>query len=303
MADPVTAPSRVSAPGGPEGTPPDNDAQAPTVAAGSTANARRKRRTTDLAAFRLRIALLMAAISLLSAYVTHIATGLGSDASDLYGLASQQSAEEEQTEQHIDGIVAQEQRLTALISTFWDDYAANLEAAGAARATDPARAAAFDLDAQASYEVIRQLWPFYRTALPTNQDSVLTYDVDAAKNALRVADFRLYRASSAVTRQEAVATAGATSGAVLVVVALVGSLLLLTAAHLYPGRRGFYLAVAGLIVAATATAAQIVIAPTAAVPVISAAVGLIIIGVGLRISDPADAVQGCRVDRGGAEPR
>ena len=291
LIDPLASPpaSDKGEPRGPSGnasslTPPTVAPPLPVV--------RRKRRTRDLAVFRLRVAVLMAVISLFSAYVTHIATGLGSDAAELYGLASQQSAEEEQTEQHIDGIVAQEQRLTALISTFRHEYVVSLQDALDLRMTNPERAQEFDLEAQGNYDVMRQLWPFYRTALPTDKDGVLTYDAEAAKRALRMSDWRLYRASSATTRQDAATTAGAASNSVLVVVGLVGSLLLLTAAHLYPGRRGRWLAVAGLTVAAVAMAAFVAIAPTAAVPVIAALVGLVVVGFVLRIRVGSPALKG-----------
>ena len=70
---------------------------------------------TEPEAFRLRVAVLMAVVSLASAYVTYVATERASLAASLNGTASQQAAEEQQVAQQIDAIVAQEQRLTARI--------------------------------------------------------------------------------------------------------------------------------------------------------------------------------------------
>ncbi len=50
---------------------------------------------TEPAAFRLRVAIAMAALSLASAYITHIATERAADAAGLESIAAQQAAEEQ----------------------------------------------------------------------------------------------------------------------------------------------------------------------------------------------------------------
>lgn len=220
---------------------------------------------TDAKTFRLRVAGLMAVVALVSAYVTFVATDRGSAAAALEGTAAQQSAEEQQVEQQIDAIVSQERRLTARVDEYLQTYRQRSADALDVRQSDPIRAAALDLQAQAEVEGLRHLLPFYRGAAPDLTAAEATYPVDDAKDALRMQG-RLFRVSGAATRVEAAALRATATSLVLVVVLLVASLFLLTLAHLAGGRRGVALAVAGIVAAAAAVIWFAVIARGAILP-------------------------------------
>lgn len=162
-------------------------------------------------AFRLRIAVLMVFVSLASAYVAHVATERGSDVAALEGIAAQQSAEEQEVEQQIDGVVAQDLRLTARLDEPLHSYREALTQAATLRATDPTLAGDYDLQAQAHLDRLRALLPFFRAAAPDLSGESATYDADAARKSMRAQDWRLFRASSALTREQASALGGTTS--------------------------------------------------------------------------------------------
>ena len=195
--------------------------------------------------FRLRIALALAAISLVSAYVSYVAGERAGIAADLDALASQQWAEEQQVQQQIDAVVAQDQRITGYLDQ--DAYAmgAMVEDAEAARTEDPERAAQWDLGAQAAVARYAQLFAFLRAGAPNWTSGVGVYDADDARIAALNSDWRLFRVSSEQTRDEADRAAQLTTYTVLVVVILVSALFLLTLAHVAGGRRGLWLASLG----------------------------------------------------------
>lgn len=227
--------------------------------------------------FRLRVALVMAAISLISAYVTYVASERDATAASLNALASEQWAEEQQVEQQVDAIVAQDQRLTALLDAQLHTYRDSAEEADALRATDPDRAAQLDLDAQASAAQFAQLQPFLRSAQPDLAGDVATFDTDAAREKARFFDWRLFRASSDLTRDDARDATATAASTVLIVVVLVAALFLLTLAHVAGGRRGLLFAVLGIASATSGVVWFAVLDLGAALPLVVAVVLLVIV--------------------------
>ena len=249
--------------------------------------------------FRLRVALLMAGVSLASAYATHIATERAGTAANLNGLASQQSAEEEQVEQQVDAIIAQDLRLTAKVDEHWHTYLTSLAESNEVSARDPAQAAQLDLRAQASADHVFQLWPFFRGAVPSlagfppPEGQAATYDADAARSTLRIQDWRTFRASSVLTRNQAAEAVVATSTTVLIVMLLVGGLFLLTLAHLFgSGPRGLALAGIGAIVALAACGWFALLDPLTAIPLLVGAVMLAAVLVLVRLPRVRDWLAG-----------
>ncbi len=195
--------------------------------------------------FRLRIALALAAISLVSAYVSYVAGERAGIAADLDALASQQWAEEQQVQQQIDAVVAQDQRITAYLDQ--DVYAlgARVEDAEAARTEDPERAAQSDLGAQtavARYAQLCALPPRRATGLDQRGRTCTTPMTPAPRPQLRLA---VVPGIQRADRAEADRAAELTTYTVLVVVILVSALFLLTLAHVAGGRRGLWLASLG----------------------------------------------------------
>lgn len=235
------------------------------------------RSLADPRGFRLRVAVLMAFISLASAYTTHVATAEGSAAAGLHGAASQQWAQEQQVEQQIDAWVAQDLRLTARVDEHIGVWWKSDQAAAVLRERDPAAAAQLDLQAQGSIDSWRQLLPFYRAAAPTIADGTAAYDSHYALDALRIMDPRLYRASSDVTREAALTASSRARSTVLVVVLLVAGLFILTLAHLGDDQRGPIFAAAGALTAVAAVVWMAISALHAALPLIVG--GAVLVGV------------------------
>jgi len=229
-------------------------------------------RLAERRSFRLRVALALAAISLVSAYVSHVASERDSTAAGLDALASEQWAEEQQAEQQIDALVAQDERLATDIDQHWQMYRGSLAQADAIRETDPDRAAQLDLIAQGSWAQFSQLWPFLRASQPDLTGEVGVYDADAARDTARLQDWRLFRASSELTREEARVAADAATATVLVVVILVTALFLLTLAHVAGGRRGVALAAAGVAASIGGIVWFTALGVRAAIPLLVAAV-------------------------------
>jgi hypothetical protein len=238
-------------------------------------------RLAERRSFRLRVALIMAAVSLISAYATHVATEKNAEADNLNALASQQLAEEEQAEQQIDAFITQEQRLTAHYDETWHTYLEKWSAADAVRATDPVAAARLDLDAQASANQYIQLEPYFRAGLPFVSETGAEYDAETVRQVARSLDWRLYRASSELTRDDARQMGSTATSTVLVVVLLVGVLFLLTLAHVTGGRRGLLIAALAAAITLAAIAWFAVIDVAAALPLLIAAV---IVGIGLIVA-------------------
>ncbi len=237
-------------------------------------------RLADRQSFRLRVALVMAAVSLVSAYVTWVASERDATAASLNALASEQWAEEQQVEQQVDAIVAQDQRLTARLDAELHTYQESTEEADALRATDPDRAAQLDLDAQASAALFAQLRPFLRSIEPDLTGDAATFDTDAARETARFFDWRLFRASSQLTRDDARHATTAAASTVLIVVVLVAALFALTLAHVAGGRRGVGFAVLGVATAITGVVWFTALDVRAALPLMAALVAMgIVLGV------------------------
>lgn len=254
-------------------------------------------------AFRLRVAIVMAAVSLAGAYVTFVAGDRSATASDLEGLASQQWAEEQQADQQIDAQLTQDQMLTGRLDIVQNAYVTDARAAAAASSSDPGGAAELRLQAQESAALYAQLAPFFRAAQPTAADDGLMYDAATAEEVLRVQDPRLYRASSALTRSQAAEAADLAARTGGVIVLLVGALFVLTLAHIAGPRRGVPLAWLGGGVAVVGVVWFVLLGPLAAIPLLVAAAvtvgALAAVGLprvrswlaGFEASDPApDAV-------------
>lgn len=233
-------------------------------------------RLADRRSFRLRVALVMAAVSLASAYVTYVASERDATAASLNALASEQWAEEQQVEQQVDAIVAQDQRLTARLDAELHTFRDTTEKADALRATDPDRAAQLDLDAQASAALFAQLEPFLRSVQPDLTGDVATFDTDAAREKARFFDWRLFRASSELTRDDARHATDMAASTVLIVVVLVAALFLLTLAHVAGGRRGVIFAVLGVASAIIGIAWFTALDIGAALPLVVAVVAVVI---------------------------
>ncbi len=208
-------------------------------------------RMADARSFRLRVALTLAAISLVSAYVSYVATERAGAAASLNALASQQWAEEQQAEQQLDAMISQDERLTVRLDEHLHAFQSASARADAMRVENPGRAAQLDLEAQSSAAQYLQVLPFFRAAQPDVSTGSAIYDATAAQAVTRLQDPRLFRVSSGVTREDASRAAETAASTVLVVVILVAALFLLTLAHVAGGRRGLVLATAG---AATAIA-------------------------------------------------
>jgi hypothetical protein len=236
----------------------------------------RTSRTPDDAAaknaFRLRVALVMAAVSLASAYVTFVAADRSAEASDLDAVASQQWAEEQQADQQIDAEIAQDQTLTARLDIAQNAYTRTLAEAERVMASDLGEAAALLRDIQETNALYVQFLPFFRADIPQVADDGLTYDAAAAENVLRVQDPRLYRSSSELTRTQAAAAADLSSRTGATIVLLVASLFILTLAHIMGPRRGTPLAWIGGAVALAGVVWFSVLGIASAVPLIAGAV-------------------------------
>ena len=175
----------------------------------------------ELRRFRLRVALALAAISLISAYVSFIAGQRDATADDLDARASQQWAEEQQAEQQIDAMIAQDQRTTAHLDEDSQRFQSELRSADEIRSTDPDRAAMLDFASQATVDRFIQNWAFLRASPASVTKDGWTYDVEAARGLTRANDWRLFRESSDSTRHQADQAADRTASTVLIVVILV----------------------------------------------------------------------------------
>ena len=253
-------------------------------------------RLAEPRSFRLRVALVLAAISLLSAYVSHVASERDATVADLDALASQQWAEEQQVEQQLDAMVAQDQRLTARLDEQWHTYVKSVAEATAVRVKEPDRAAELDLDAQSSYAQVTQFLPFLRASSPDLTGEIAVYDTDAALANVRFADPRLFRASSELTKGQARRAADTARSTILVVVILVAALFLLTLAHVAGGRRGLALAAAGTATAIGGIAFFTALEISTALPLLVGAVMVVIALVVVRIPRVRAALEG--IDRG-----
>lgn len=204
-------------------------------------------------AFRVQVALLMAAVSLIGAFVSFTAAERTSDASHLTALASQQYSEEQQVDQQIEAVIAQDQRTLVRAEPEWRAYQEAIRAADAVRAADPVLAARLDMESQAAFARYAQIYSFFRQGLPTQTSETLVSDPETVRAELEVYDARLFRGSSTLTRSEAVAAASRASGTVGAGILLVGALLLLTLGHVAGGRGGVAFAFAGAALALGAT--------------------------------------------------
>lgn len=184
----------------------------------------------------------MAALSLASAFITYVATERDSRAGNLFAIASQQWAEEQQAEQQIDAQIAQDTVLTSKLDGFYSALASNRTAADAVEASDPGRAAELRLRVQEASAQYEQLEPLFRAAAPTPEGARLVYDPGYARNVARAMDPKSFRVSSEQTRREARAAAELTTWTVQAVLVLVLSLFLLTIAHVVGRSRGTALA-------------------------------------------------------------
>lgn len=229
---------------------------------------------------RLYVALILAAVSLVTAYVTYLAAVRDGEAAALYALASEQWAEEQQVEQQIDAQIAQDQRLTARLDTEWQAYQRSEAEAAAVRSTDPARAARLDLEAQGTAARYAQLALFLRAAYPAVTETGLEYDRSATQQNLRIQDPHLYRASSELTRDAARSASDLASATKLVIVLLVAALFLFTLAHVIGGRRGVALSRIGAVSALGGVGWFAALQFGAAVPVLGA---VVLIGVALLL--------------------
>jgi hypothetical protein len=225
--------------------------------------------------FRLRVALALAAISLISAYVSYVASERDATAAGLNALAAQQSAEEQQVEQQLEALVAGDVRLTARLDEFVHTYRSDLADAQVVGPTDPDSAALLQLDAQANWARYTALRPFLYAAQPVLNVDEAVYGEKAALSSLRQMDGRLFRASSDLTKNEAQHVAESTSTTILSVVLLVASLFLLTLAHLIRGRRGVLLAATGMSASAVGILVFASVDILAAVPIIITAIVLV----------------------------
>jgi len=249
--------------------------------------------------FRLRVALLMAVVSLASAYATHVATERAGSVANLNALASQQSAEEEQVEQQIDAIIAQDLRLTAKIDERWHTYLVSIAEANVAPGADPSAAAELDLRAQTNADHAFQLMPFFRAARPmlaaeaSDDGEAAAYDPALARSFLRITDWRTFRASSELTRSEARAAGAVAETTVLIVVLFVGGLFLLTLAHLVGGHpRGLAIAVVGVLLVAGACLWLAILDPPAVIPLLVCAIVLVGLLVLVRVPRIRDWLAG-----------
>ncbi len=196
-------------------------------------------------AFRVQVALLMAAVSLVGAFVSYTAAERSSDASHLASLASQQHSEEQQVHLQIEAMVNQDERTLVRAEPEWKAYQSSMQEADAIRPSDPARAVQLDLAAQESFARYAQLYSFFRVGLPGQTTETLVFDPDFVRADLRVQDPTLFRASSKLTSEDAHTAAGIANATVATVILLVGALLLLTVGHVTGGRRGVAFAAAG----------------------------------------------------------
>ena len=246
--------------------------------------------------FRLRVALALATISLLGAYVSYVASERDATAHDLDTLASQQWAVEQQVEQQFDAVVAQDQRVTARLDERVHRYRTEVQDANATRAVDPGHAADMDLAAQSDSAQYSQLYPFLRTA-PDFRGEVATYDADAARDELSRLDTRLFRASTELTRTQARQASDLVSATIAVVVLLVAALFLLTLAHVLGGRRGLALAAAGIALGLGAIVYFTALGFWAAIPVLVAVPVVAIVVLGARTRRARATLDG--IDRDG----
>ena len=240
------------------GTPEAAEDTAPASGSGRSGHARVDR-------LAVVIAFLVATVSIVSAVVAGRAAVWSSTASDIDSLVLQESIEREQLQSDLEGSGAADLRLAARYDAAQRLASAQRERADALRATDPVAAARADLDAQAQWDIDLALWRFFRTTIPTYDDTgALVFDVRTAIAESAAADARLSELRRSQTPARAQAARDQTLTLVGVAVLFVAALFVLTLAEVWPGRSRWAPLLVGLALAAGATAVTVAVEPATA---------------------------------------
>lgn len=201
------------------------------------------------------IPFMIAAVSLIGAAVTWQASDTAASAGGLDAQVLREATERQQILTHIRGVVVYDQQIFAEYQehiTAWHDLDARAEVAIGA---DPALARRMRFQAQSELAMARTLRPLFRVFLPDfgGENGLGLYDREAALAYLTSIDSRLAELDPESTRSLAVARHGLAIQLVAVVIALVGSLFLLTVSQLGRGLMRLWFGVFGILLATMAS--------------------------------------------------
>ena len=207
--------------------------------------------------FRLDVLIpfMIAAVSLIGAAVTWQASDTAATAGGLDAQVLREATERQQILSQIRAVIVHDRLVFAEYQehiTAWHDLDTRAEAA---TATGPALARSLRFQAQAHLAQARTLRPMFRAQIPDfgDETGLVPYDDEAALTYLTDSDSRLTNLDPEATRTLAVARHDLAIQLVAVVIALVGSLFLLTVAQLGRGVMRVWFGVLGIIVAVLAS--------------------------------------------------
>lgn len=203
--------------------------------------------------FRLDVLIpfMIAAVSLIGAAVTWQASDTAASAGGLDAQVLREATERQQILSQVRAVIVHDRQVYAEYQehiTAWHDLDTRAEAAAT---TDPALARALRFQAQSHLAMARTIRPLFRAQIPGfgDEQGLELYDEDAALAGLIAGESRLGDLDPLATRALAVERHDLAIRLVAVVIALVGSLFLLTVAQLGRGLTRVWFGVLGIVVA------------------------------------------------------
>jgi hypothetical protein len=193
-----------------------------------------RRRSAVGPIFRTAVAFTMAAVAIASASVAYYSARWASLAAASEGVALQQRAERDRTEQRINIGIAEDTRLWTVYQAHWEAASALATEAQGLRATNPPRTRLLDLEYQGHVAAMTALFPLFQGAYPTTDaNGKLVFDVDAARISLEASDQNLPVLDPERRHLEAQGQYARALALVLLIVMFIASLFVLTIAQVY----------------------------------------------------------------------
>jgi hypothetical protein len=192
------------------------------------------RRSSIGPVFRTAVAFTMAAVAIASASVAYYSARWASLAAASEGVALQQRAERDRTEQRINIQVAEDTRLWTVYQAHWEAASALQAEAQDLRASNPSRTRLLDLEYQGHVAAMTALWPLFQGSFPqTDASGKLGFDVDAARAGIEASDENLPLLDPEARHLEAQAGYARALALVLLIVMFIAALFVLTIAQVY----------------------------------------------------------------------